>query len=189
MTVEGPISHRYEGEPDLTERAGLAGAHFSLIEENIAIGASPATIHQGWLDSPDHRANLLNSDADRMGIAVVASQGLLFAVADYAHAVPVLTPSQVENAIAGLLRAKGLVIIGGTTDARAYCAYSGKPPETHSAMYRVRWQGPDMTKLPQPLIDRLATGHGHKAAIGSCPPQDVDRGFTVYRVAVLLYAD
>src|ERR1700749_3302339 len=36
MSVEGPIAHRYNGELDLTERAAQAGAHFSLIEENIA---------------------------------------------------------------------------------------------------------------------------------------------------------
>src|ERR1700676_4136986 len=37
MAAEGPISHRYGGEPDLTARAGEAGEHFSLIEENIAV--------------------------------------------------------------------------------------------------------------------------------------------------------
>ncbi len=38
MAAEGPISHRYGGEPDLSDRAGQAGAHFSLIEENVALG-------------------------------------------------------------------------------------------------------------------------------------------------------
>jgi uncharacterized protein YkwD len=42
MAAEGPISHRYGGEPDLDQRAGQAGAHFSLIEENVAIGPTPA---------------------------------------------------------------------------------------------------------------------------------------------------
>jgi uncharacterized protein YkwD len=41
MAAEGPISHRYEGEPDLSERAAQAGAHFSLIEENVAVGPDP----------------------------------------------------------------------------------------------------------------------------------------------------
>src|SRR5271165_3572171 len=36
MAQEGPIAHRYGGEPDLPERAAAAGARFSLIEENIA---------------------------------------------------------------------------------------------------------------------------------------------------------
>src|SRR3954447_4167864 len=74
MAAEGPIAHRYGGEPDLTARAADAGAHFSLIEENIAVGSYPATIHQGWLNSPGHRANLLKPDIDHVGIAVVAAQ-------------------------------------------------------------------------------------------------------------------
>jgi uncharacterized protein YkwD len=68
MSVEGPIAHRYDGEPDLTARAGAAGAHFSYVEENIAVGSNPKTIHQGWLDSPEHRLNLLNPSVNRVGM-------------------------------------------------------------------------------------------------------------------------
>src|SRR6202167_6041477 len=70
MAAEGPISHRYGGEDDLSERAGHAGAHFSLIEENVAIGPTPAAIHDEWMHSPGHRANLLNPEVDRVGLAV-----------------------------------------------------------------------------------------------------------------------
>ena len=52
MAAEGPISHRYGGEPDLDQRAGQAGAHFSLIEENVAVGPTPARIHEEWMNSP-----------------------------------------------------------------------------------------------------------------------------------------
>jgi uncharacterized protein YkwD len=52
MAVEGTIAHRYEGEPDLTSRTGTAGAHFSLIEENIAVGSRPDNIHQGCSTHP-----------------------------------------------------------------------------------------------------------------------------------------
>jgi hypothetical protein len=36
-------------------------------------------------------------------------------------------------------------------------------------------------------VEQLATGRYHKAAVGSCPAQDVNGAFTIYRVAVLLY--
>ncbi len=68
MIAEVTLEHRYSGEQDLTSRAGEAGAHFSVIEENIAVGSHIATIHQGWLDSPEHRTNLLNPAVDRVGI-------------------------------------------------------------------------------------------------------------------------
>src|SRR5271169_3218477 len=40
MIAEGQIAHRYGSEPSVGARAAQAGAHFSLIEENIAIGPS-----------------------------------------------------------------------------------------------------------------------------------------------------
>jgi uncharacterized protein YkwD len=187
MAAEGPIAHRYGGEPDLTARASQAGAHFSLIEENIAVGSYPASIHQGWMDSPDHRANLLSPDVDRVGIAVVAAQGVLFAVADYARAVQVLTPVQVEAAFAGMLRAKGLAILKDPAQARAYCASSGRFNGPDPPSFLMRWQNPDVTQLPPLLVEKIAPGRYRQAAVGSCPAQDVDGGFTVYRVAVLLY--
>ena len=190
MAAEGPIAHRYGGEPDLAERAGAAGAHFSLIEENIAVGSYPGKIHQGWLDSPGHRANLLNPEIDRIGTAVVAAQGVLFAVADYARGVSVMETVQVENAVAALLRAKGVAVRRDTTDARAACHLDRGLPSLVGAdppQFVMRWQGPDLDRLPSELIERLESGRYRQAEVGSCPARNVEGPFTVYRVAVLLY--
>ena len=187
MTAEGPIAHRYGGEPSLTDRAGRSGAHFSLIEENIAVGAYPAQIHQGWMNSPDHRANLLNPDIDRVGIAVVAHGGVIYAVADYSQAVPVLTRVQVEDAFADMLRARGLSVLKNPEEARAYCASSGRFAGREAPNFLIRWQNADVTELPAELAQKVASGEYRQAAVGSCSPQDVEGEFTVYRVAVFLY--
>ncbi len=191
MAIEGSIQHRYEGEDDLTKRAALAGAHFSTIEENIAVGSYVSTIHQGWLDSPAHRANLLNSDVDRVGIAVVANQGVIFAVADYARLVPVMTPSEVEAAVAVLIRARGIGIRHDPTDARAACMMDEglpNPPPDPRPRYVMRLQAGDLaTKLPEELAGMLTSREYRSASVGSCPAREVDGRFTVYRVAVLLY--
>jgi Cysteine-rich secretory protein family len=190
MAAKGPISHRYSGEADLTTRAAAAGAHFSLIEENIAVGSYPGSIHQGWLDSPGHRTNLLNPDIDRVGIAVVAAHGVLFAVADYARAVPVLTQSQVEAHVGGLLRGRGLSVTVDTTDARAACRLDkGLPsiPGADPPQFVMRWQDGNLDQLPARLVENLASGRYRRAAVGSCPPRGAEGAFTVYRVAVLLY--
>ena len=55
MVAEGPIAHQYPGELSVSERAGFTGAHFVLIEENVAIGATPAEIHDEWMHSKGHR--------------------------------------------------------------------------------------------------------------------------------------
>ena len=190
MAEEGAISHRFEGESDLTERAGQAGAHFSLIEENVAVGPDPATIHDEWMHSTGHRTNLLNSEVNRVGVAIVASRGMLYAVADYEHAVPVVAQTQVESAIAGLLSTRGVTLLSDATVARAACMMNQGSPVSNAASrprFIMRWQDSDLTLLPQALVDRLATGKYRQASVGSCPAQEMKGGFTAYRVAVLLY--
>jgi uncharacterized protein YkwD len=187
MTQGGPLSHQYRGEPDVTLRAGRAGAHFSLIEENIAVGPYASGIHQEWMNSPGHRANLLNTAIDRVGIAVLARGGSLYAVADYARAVPVLTQAQVEGAFAVMLRARGLSVLKDSSAARAWCASSGQFKPADAASFLMRWQGSDVTQLPAELARRVASGEFREAAVGSCAAGSVDGGFTAYRVAVLLY--
>ncbi|HEY2861214.1 MAG TPA: CAP domain-containing protein [Terracidiphilus sp.] len=190
MVQEGEISHRYGGEPDLTARAAASGAHFSLIEENIALGPHAARIHQGWLASPGHRRNLLNPEVDRVGIAVIESRGDLYAVADYAQAVAVLSTAQVEGQIAGLIHMGGVEIRRDPHDARLACAEDRGIPGGATgpqALFVMRWQGADLDHLPQDLVNRLGTGRYRSAEVGACPAHSDQGGFTVYRLAVLLY--
>ncbi len=187
MVAEGPIAHRYGGEPDLSARAAQAGAHFSLIEENVAIGPTPAVIHDEWMHSPGHRDNLLNPEVNRVGVAIVASRGVLYAVADYARDVPALTQSEVEAKIAGLLRVSGIGMVADPSTARLYCAQMNSPKGGAQPGFVMRWQGSDLKHLPQQLVDRLGSGQYHRAAVGSCPAKSVEGSFTAYRVAVLLY--
>lgn len=187
MVANGPIAHQYPGEPGLADRAAQAGAHFSLIEENVAIGQDADAIHQEWMHSPGHRTNLLNPTVDRVGIAVLASHGILYAVADYSHAVRSLSQSQVEAAIANLIRASGVAILADPTVARSYCATDHGPPGSSAPGFIMLWQGPDLTRLPRQLVSRLSSGQFHQADIGNCPTQNPQNGFTAYRIAVLLY--
>lgn len=190
MVAEGPIAHRYNGEPDVSGRAAQAGAHFSLIEENVAIGPSAGAIHSSWMQSPGHRSNLLSPDVDHVGVAVVAARGELYAVADYSRAVQKLSVPQVEARVAALIRVSGVAILGDPRVARAACATDeGIPRAAGGPMPRfiMRWQDADLTRLPQALVQKLATANYHQAAVGSCPAQLAEGSSTAYRVAVLLF--
>jgi Cysteine-rich secretory protein family len=189
MVQEGPIAHQYTGEPDLAERAGQAGAHFSVIEENVAIGPSAAAIHEEWMHSPGHRSNLLSPDVDRVGIAVIASRGVLYAVADYSHGVKSMGTHEAEVRVAALLRQKGVSIITDSSLAREVCAMDSGMPRAATARpgFIMRWQDSQLDQLPSALVDRLSSGRYHRAAVGSCPAQGVQGTFTAYRMAVLLY--
>jgi hypothetical protein len=190
MVAEGPIAHRYGGEQSLEDRAAAAGAHFSLIEENLAVGQYPEQIQQGWMNSEGHRENLLNREVDRVGIAVIAHEGALYAVADFSQGVQAFSAEQAEDAVAGLMKMSGIRVLTGTEDARGACAMDhGLPARLHGGQpaFMMRWQSTNLGQLPQPLVDRLGSGQFKQAAVGSCPAEGAQPGFTVYRVAVLLY--
>ena len=190
MAIEGPIAHRYGGEADLSDRAAQAGAHFSVIEENVAIGPSASAIHEEWMQSPGHRENLLSPEVDRVGVAVMAARGVLYAVADYGRGVEPLTAAQVEARVAALLRSSGVTVLQDPSAARAACAADKGMPPAAGAMqphFIQRWQDADLSHLPQDLMNQLSTGRYRAADVGSCPAQDTGGAFTAYRVAVILY--
>jgi uncharacterized protein YkwD len=190
MAAEESAEHQYDDEPTVSERAGQAGAHFSLIAESVAVGSTPAAIHGEWMRSPDDRTNLLNPLVDRVGVAIIANHDVLYAVADYERAVPVLTQSQVEAAVANQLRRSGITVLPDTAAARATCATDKTLSRSEVGRHPgfvLRWQDTDVTNLPQALVDRIKTPQYSEAAVGSCPAQDVNGAFTTYRVAVLLY--
>jgi len=55
---------------DRAERAGYSNA----IGENVAAGYRTASaVMEGWMDSPGHRANILNCDARAMGLGMAAA--------------------------------------------------------------------------------------------------------------------
>ncbi|HUX44558.1 MAG TPA: CAP domain-containing protein [Terracidiphilus sp.] len=190
MAAEGPIAHRYGGEMSLTERAGAAGAHFSLIEENVAVGAYPAQIHDGWMHSTEHRKNLLNPEVNRVGIGVVESHGALYAVEDFERFVEVLSAAEVEAQVESLIRVSGIRIRREHGDARAACTMNqGLPARLTGGepMFVMRWQSADLSQLPRQLAERLGGGRFRMAEVGACPAHSAENSFTVYRVAVLLY--
>jgi hypothetical protein len=191
MAAEGALSHQFADEPEVSARTQQAGARFSLIEENVAVAPNPAAIHDAWMHSPHHRANLLNPDVDRVGIAVVAGRGGIYAVADYERAVPELTQDQVEGIVAQLVRHSGINVQGESALARAACAMDEGVPRAPSGpqpRFVMRWQDAELTQLPQALLDRIATGKYRQAAVASCPPRGQQGSFTAYRMAVLLYS-
>ncbi|MGA9070188.1 MAG: CAP domain-containing protein [Terracidiphilus sp.] len=190
MVAAGQLSHQFADEPDLSARAQAAGARFSLIEENVALAPRPTAIHDAWMHSPHHHDNLLNPAVNRVGIAVVAGPQGLYAVADYERAVEQLTRSEVEATVARMVLASGVTVLPDPALARAACAMDDGIPRSSSSpqpRYVMRWQSSELTRLPKSLVESLATGHYHQAAVGNCPTEGQEGSFAAYRLAVLLY--
>ena len=86
MADQGTVSHQFPGEPILPSRARAAGAHFTWLSENVDQGPNPTAIHQSFMKSPLHRANILDPDMDSAGIGVAERNRQLFAVEDFSKA-------------------------------------------------------------------------------------------------------
>jgi uncharacterized protein YkwD len=86
MADRGSAQHEFEGEPGLSARVKLAGAHFSWLSENVTQGPSLEFIHTQFMKSLPHRANILDRDMDSIGVGVVEHGGQLFAVEDFSQA-------------------------------------------------------------------------------------------------------
>jgi hypothetical protein len=181
----GPLEHQYPGEPDLTARGAQAGAHFTTIAENLARGTDPAQIHQKWMSTPTHRANLLDPNLNAIGIAVIDSMGSLNAVEDFSHSAPVQSYSSLAQRVADVLQAHGIGPAESNQDAQTTCTMQRGAVGT--AKLVIQWDGPDPTLLPDALIREIATGRYSSAEVGVCASKQPNPGFTTYNVAVLLY--
>jgi uncharacterized protein YkwD len=84
MAEHRSVQHGFEGEPSLSARVKQTGAHFSWLSENVTQGSGARSIHAQFMESPKHRANILDADMNSIGVGVVERGGQLFAVEDFA---------------------------------------------------------------------------------------------------------
>lgn len=181
------LSHRLEGEPDLSARGASAGARFSRITENVAVGPSVVTMHGALMQSVHHRENILDDQVNSIGIAVVqTADGSLWAVEDFSRSVERVSLDDQEHRVSDLLRSMQ-VDATPTAEARATCGlptgYVGARP-----VLTMRYTTGDLSQMPEPLRARLRSTYARAAAVGACAPSsDYPGTFASYNIAVVLY--
>ena len=187
MAGREEIAHQFAGEPELAERAQTAGAHFSVVAENVAEAPTALMIHRGWMESEHHRDNLLDPRLDRIAISVFMRDGQLYAVQDFEREVAVLSFAEQEGAIANLLAETApLDVRAGSEEARQTCEMDTGFAGARRPWFVMRFTAAELDALPGELRSRLATGKYRQAVVGACPARGVGR-FTSYNIAVLLY--
>ena len=190
MAAQNNLSHDLPGEPGLAQRAGAAGAHFSSIAENIAVSDALHRIHESWMKSAPHNANLMNPDFTVVGIGIAKSGSHIFAVEDFATPVATASFGDVEKRIGDMLAIRGIRPQSNPMTARQVCAApqgSGDMPQPTPKMV-MRFASPDLTKLGPILDARIGQEHFSSAAVGACADSG-SQGFSRYRVAILFYGN
>jgi hypothetical protein len=186
MAARNTLSHQLPGEPGMADRATQAGARFSSLAENVAEGPSAESIHRQWMNSPPHRANLLDAQLDSLGIAVAERNGVLFAVQDFSLAAGILSAEDQEGIVGAKLKSRGLQLLNFTSDARRSCVLDNGYAGSHVPSFVLHYATPDLQTLPDLLETRIQTGKYHSAVVGACP-SDAKIGYSNYRIAVLLF--
>jgi hypothetical protein len=185
MADHASISHRFPGESELSARGSVNGAHFDRIAENVAEGPTAVILHNAWMQSAGHRANILDPAVDAVGIAVVERNGRLYAVQDFQHTVQNLTLEQQEAAVGLLLDQAGLDMIPDA-DARLTCSMTSGYAGKQQPNFVLRYTTANLTILPSQLQTRLAKAQDHQAGVGACISRE-SGNFSTYSIAVLLY--
>jgi uncharacterized protein YkwD len=97
MATRGELVHQDVGS--LLERDELSG--FRGIGENIFTASAPVpagVIHVGWMESDDHRVNVLNPGWNRIGIGVhCADDGSVWATQEFGRTVDADVPAVVTE--------------------------------------------------------------------------------------------
>ena len=190
MRGQPDLSHQFPGEPALVDRAAQAGAHFSSVAENLAVGPSPGAIERQWLQSVPHRANIYDPRMDSIGISLIRRGGDYYATEDFAHSVETVSPEQAEEQVAALLQKQGLSVSRDAKfieDARETARMKTGSAGATQPRFPMRWESSSLAQLPDQLTQHTANGQYKTAAVGSCTSAHPQQGFTTYRVAVLLY--
>ncbi|MFC0498389.1 CAP domain-containing protein [Streptomyces mutabilis] len=76
MASSGVMSHTGPDGSTMTTRVEAAGYQWSTLGENIARGqADAASVMESWMNSPGHRANILNCSFEELGVGVHFGDG------------------------------------------------------------------------------------------------------------------
>ena len=73
MFRQGYFSHYSPATGSPADRVRAAGIGFGVMGENLAYAPSLDIAHQGLMESPGHRANILSPSFHRLGIGVIRS--------------------------------------------------------------------------------------------------------------------
>jgi hypothetical protein len=187
MAARRSISHQYPGEAELSARGRAAGARFSKIAENVAESPDTVTMHDAWMHSPGHRANLLDPQVDSVGIRVVSRGGELYAVEDFERSVVSLSLDEQEDAVGALLQdAARITVLPPSDDSRRTCGMETGYAGSRQPGFVMRYTTADLTKLPEGLRSRMVSGNYSQAVVGACEVGG-EQNFATYSIAVMLY--
>ena len=202
MVSTRALEHQFPGEPALLQRiADVSTLPLDRAGENIANVTCVSDAHNLLMNSPPHRQNILDPHFNLAGIAAIWSQGRLYIVQDFAHAMPRYSVSQADKLVTGAVedvrQNAGLTGLTGKTPAQLNDAACSLSAEDHPNVRLIAASYPDRKivtytqsqpeVLPPGALRLLADPNLRQFAVGSCYARNANYPAGIYWIAILLY--
>lgn len=98
MAQHGALSHQFAGEPSVSARLAATGLRFKNSGENVALDSGTAQdAHNGLMNSPPHRANILSPEYNTVGIGVTHKGDLMYVTEDFAYRLEEVSANHAED--------------------------------------------------------------------------------------------
>ena len=103
MEQTGVVAHNSPKTGTSADRIRAAGIESAVQLENVGRGYAVRSVHEGFMNSPSHRANVLNPSATTAGIGVVYADSdsgrVLYVTEDFIRVTPRIDPGQVAATV------------------------------------------------------------------------------------------
>jgi Cysteine-rich secretory protein family len=187
------LSHQFPGEPSLPERIGATGVRFTVAAENVARTEYIEDVHPALMNSPGHRANILSSRYNAVGIGVAELEGKLYVAQDFIFTVPMYSEAQFSSAFAEAFnlarKAKRIREIDARPDAllrEMACLTDGDAAKLSGKVAGARavvvFTSSEPHGLPNELLGRAANPDFHRMNFGVCFRPDQEHGYANFWV-------
>jgi hypothetical protein len=193
LAENGKLSHQFPGENSLPERLGAMGARFTVSAENVARTEFLEDVHPALMGSSGHRANILNTSYNAVGIGVVEEEGKIYVTQDFLFLVPEYSESQFKSAFAEAFnlarKSKGIRPLEARDDANLHllaCTTDGNAAKLSDKLSGVSavvvFTSSDPHHLPPELNPRVANAYFHLMRFGVCFRPDQQHGYANFWV-------
>ncbi len=201
MVKSEELSHQFPGEDPLILRLHAENVRSDHDGENIALDANVEAAHVALMNSPLHRANILNPAFNAVGISVLRGAGGVYITEDFASVLPDYSDFEadavVQQAINDFVRARGLPVpkrkprtqlvhmaCDMAHDDKIDAKAARDIPGSSSA---VAWTATDLKQLPAGLRSILSQPMAGPYSFGVCFATSASQPGGVYWLLFVTY--
>ncbi len=195
------LSHQFDGEVPLQMRVADENLRSDRQAENVALEMDIAGAHAILMNSAPHRANILNSRYNAVGVAVMQSGDRLYVTEDFAHRLPdyseLEADSVVQEAITKYATSQGFPVpVRKPHPALRQMACNmalvdaldtDTPRHVEGVRRAVAWTATNLEQLPEVAQKLLAQPSSSGYSLEVCFARSVSHPGGVYWIVMVIY--